>query len=397
MHDAPTAATAGLIRPFTPRDPGEDGRTASPLELFTDLCFVAAISQVAGELHHAVAANHPAEGLLRFSMLFFAIFWAWLNFTWFASAYDNDDAIYRGLTLLQVIGVLALAAGVGRAFDGDFRLPVIGYVIMRISLVVQWIRVARTDPDRRVTALRYVIGVVAVQVLWIAWLAVPEDLAVAFFFALVAAELAVPAIAERAGPTRWHPHHIAERYGLFFIIVLGETVLSATLAIQTALVEPEPAMQLLLVVGGGVLTIFGAWWLYFAKDASRFLTSSNLTAFVWGYGHLVLFAAGAALGAGLAVRVDFWTHHAEADAFVTAAAVTIPVALLLGSMWFLNVRPIDASPRVAAPFLTAVVLIIVATWLPAPELLAGLIVAGLLAWELALHELSLRPDPSTAG
>src|SRR4051794_18689470 len=251
-HAAPGAAAAGLVRPLVARDPDEEHRVASSLELFTDLCFVAAISQVAGALHHAVSANDPGEGVVRFTMLFFAVFWAWLNFTWFASAYDNDDAVYRALTLLQVLGVLVLAAGVGRAFDGDQRLPVTGYVIMRITLVVQWIRVARSDVARRPTAIRYAVGVVAVQALWVAWLAIPVGWAIPYFVFVVLLELAVPAVAERAGATPWHPHHISERYGLFFIIVLGETVLSATLAIQTALAAPEPAVELLLVVVGGV-------------------------------------------------------------------------------------------------------------------------------------------------
>ncbi len=88
------AATA-LVRRLVPRDPHEEHRTASPLELLTDLCFVVAIAAAAAALHHAVADDHLIEGVAGFAMAFFAIWWAWLNFTWFGSAYDSDDVVYR--------------------------------------------------------------------------------------------------------------------------------------------------------------------------------------------------------------------------------------------------------------------------------------------------------------
>jgi low temperature requirement protein LtrA len=94
-------------------------------------------------------------------MLFFAIWWAWMNFTWFASAYDTDDNVYRLATLVQITGALTLAAGVPRAFDEtDHRLVTYGYVIMRAGpLVAQWLRAARSDPERRRTALAYAAGI----------------------------------------------------------------------------------------------------------------------------------------------------------------------------------------------------------------------------------------------
>lgn len=99
------------------RDPHEAHRAATPLELLFDLCFVVAIAQVAARLHHAIAEHHVVAAIPAFLMVFFAIWWAWMNFTWFASAYDTDDAPYRVNVLLQIAGVLAIAAGVPRAFD----------------------------------------------------------------------------------------------------------------------------------------------------------------------------------------------------------------------------------------------------------------------------------------
>ena len=92
-----------------------------------------------------------------------------MNFTWFASAYDTDDVQYRLLTFIQIAGVLVVAAGVPRAFDdADYTVTVIGYVIMRIALVAQWLRAAREDPVRRSVALRFAVGIALVQIGWVA-------------------------------------------------------------------------------------------------------------------------------------------------------------------------------------------------------------------------------------
>jgi low temperature requirement protein LtrA len=172
---APLAGTTALLRPLRPRDPTEAHRVASPLELLTDLCFVVAVAQIAGVLHHAVSADHVGDGLLHFAMVFFAIWWAWLNFTWFASAYDNDDVGYRLLTIVQIVGSLVLAAGVESMAAGDFTLGVVGYVIMRIALVGQWLRAARADPVHRITCRRYAVGVLVVQLFWVLLLLVRPD------------------------------------------------------------------------------------------------------------------------------------------------------------------------------------------------------------------------------
>ena len=122
-----------LVRPLSPRDPHEDHRTATPLELFADLCYVVAVAQAGLTLHHEIVEGHAAHGLVYFAMAFFAIFWAWLNFAWFNSAYDPDDTIHRLLTLLQILGSLVLAAGIPRFFEADFTLGVVGYVVMRVG------------------------------------------------------------------------------------------------------------------------------------------------------------------------------------------------------------------------------------------------------------------------
>jgi low temperature requirement protein LtrA len=186
------------------RRPDQEHRPATALELFFDLCFVVAVAQAASRLHHDLSENHIGHGVSGYLLVFFAIWWAWMNFTWFASAYDCDDAPYRVATFVQIAGALILAAGVPRAFDhADFTVMTLGYVVMRLAGVTQWLRAAGSDPQRRATALRYAAGVALVQLGWVARLALPESWFLAGFLVLVAAELLVPIVAERATPTTW--------------------------------------------------------------------------------------------------------------------------------------------------------------------------------------------------
>jgi low temperature requirement protein LtrA len=159
-----------LRRRMTGRDPEEPTRTSTPLELLFDLCYVVAVSAAAAELHHALSEGHAGSGLGRYALVFFAIWWGWVNFTWFASAYDTDDVAYRLLTLLQMSGVLVFALGIHAGMTrSDFTGMVAGYVVMRIAMVGQWLRAAREHPGGRPAALRYALGIGLVQIAWLAW------------------------------------------------------------------------------------------------------------------------------------------------------------------------------------------------------------------------------------
>jgi len=380
---SPPAAGGAWYRPMVARPPGERHRSATALELFFDLCFVVAVAQAGSGLHHLVAAGHVGDGVLGYATVFFAIWWAWMNFTWFASAYDTDDIAYRLTTLVQIAGALILAAGVPDAMDGaNFAVVTAGYVVMRLAMVTQWLRAAAGDPPHRRSSMRFAAGIAAVQVGWVLRLLLPEKLAMAGLAVLVAAELAVPIWAERAAPTTWHPRHIAERYSLFTLIVLGESVLAATLAIQTALDADAAFVDLATTAAGGLLTVFGMWWLYFAKEAHELLTSLR-AGIVWGYGHYLVFASAAAVGAGLAVNVDAVTHHAEIGPGPAAAAFTVPVALFLLAVWALQVRPHHLGRWHGAVVPAAAVLVLASTLGPEPVLVTGLLVAAMIATSLA--------------
>ena len=174
-------------------------------------------------------------------MTWFAIWWAWLNYTWFASAYDNDDVVFRLLTFVIMIGALFLAAGVPDIFvDGQSTTVVLGYAIMRFAMVGLWLRAAAGHPERRRDrALVRRAASRSCRCSGSPGSACPSPGYIPSFLLLVGLELLVPVLAEqRHGTTPFHPHHIAERYGLLTIIVLGEVILSSVQAIQQVM-SPE--------------------------------------------------------------------------------------------------------------------------------------------------------------
>ncbi|MFD4527451.1 low temperature requirement protein A [Streptomyces sp. NPDC058470] len=374
----PRPTGRGPLCRMTARGRDEAHRVASPLELFFDLCFVVGIAQAGVQLVHAVAEGHAGEGILTYAMIFFAIWWAWMNFTWFASAYDNDDALYRVVTLVQIAGVLVLAAGVSRASgDHDFLVVWLGYAIMRFAMIAQWLRVVRsTEGAERTTALRYAGGVLLCQVGWLGLLVLPEHGRPWVFLVMALAELCVPVFAEKDFATSWHPHHISERYGLFTIIVLGETIAAATVAVKSGVDENDALGELLPIAAGGLLIVFSAWWIYFVVPIHGHLRS-NRQSFLWGYGHYLIYASAAAIGAGLEVAVEQAVGKAHISTLAASSAVTLPTALYLLTVWVLHSRYFKVGIAQQAVLPTTALLVILCTFLGDRAVLAAGIVSAL--------------------
>ena len=324
-----------------------------------------------------------------------------MNFTWFASAYDTDDAAYRLAVLVQMAGVLILAAGIPRAFDGrDF-----GVIDARLRGHAAghggaWLRAAASHPDGRPCALRYAVGIGVVPGrLGRAAGRCPTALASPAFLVLVAAELAVPLWAEAAGRTSWHPRHIAERYGLFTIIVLGESVLAATVGVQAALDDRRPVrrprhrrrrraahrvldvVDLLRHAGRAASWTGPAQRLRRAADGRR---SSGATATT------SCSPARPRPGAGLAVAVDQATHHSELTDLQAGFAITVPVAVYLLAVWALHVRHKRPGWHRTVRRPVAAVLILAASATPEPVLVTGVLLVALVGVSVAANR---RPWP----
>ncbi|GIG64669.1 low temperature requirement protein A [Phytomonospora endophytica] len=322
------------ITTMTRRDPGEGHRPATSLELLFDLTFVVAVAQAAKNLEHAITEDHTPTGTVAYLMTFAAIWWAWMLFTWFANFFDTDDVPYRLLTIVQIAGSLGLAAGIPAMANLDFRVAVISYVVMRTAYIAQWIRARRhtTDPLRTVATRTIILNGIC-QLGWIAFLAVPKAWIIPAWIIWFAFDIATPALAGWDARTGGHTGHLVERYGLFTIIVLGETITAATMAITAGLDKGGHLIELLVLAGGGLVTCFAIWWLYFDYQTNTAPAGKRWQQYLWGYGHLLVFAAVAAVGAGLALAAEHIAeagHHTRPSAWILGGAITVPAAVFLG-------------------------------------------------------------------
>ena len=344
-------------QPVSGRDPLEEHRAATPLELLFDLTFVVAFGIAADELAKYVAQGRAWSGIAGFAFATFAVAWAWINYSWFASAYDTDDWVMRLGTMVQMVGVIVLALGLEQAFvsidKGDIlnnHVMVAGYVVMRIPMVFLWAAAARDDPARRPAALTYIWTISVAQAFWVVLAIVDLRIGTTFAIAavLIGLELSGPVIAEyRKGGTPWNAGHIAERYGLLVIITLGEGIIG-TVATINAVVHGSAGWSVNagVVAFAGVALIFAVWWTYFAVPWAEILQLRRARGFVFGLGHIVIFGSLAAIGGGLHVAAYFLEHRTTIGSTATVAATTIPVA-----MYFLGLYGIYAVfARHADPF-----------------------------------------------
>ena len=395
----PASRPLPWVRRMSGRDPGEAHRASTPLELLFDLTFVVAVARAGLELRDALAQGHAGHALARYAEIFFGVWWAWMNFTWFASAYDTDDVPYRLLTLLQMAGVLVFAAGIPAAFQHfDLVTVVVGYVIMRLALVAQWLRAARGHPEGRAGTLRYAAGVTAVQLCWIGWLFLPGPARPAGFVVLVAAELAVPAWAEFGGrATPWHPGHITERYGGFTIIVLGEVIAAIAAAVQETVDHSRASPSLLTAAAAGLLLVFAMWWSYFKHSAAEDIRQSLRWTFVWGFAHYLIFAAVAAVGAGLQVVIGTLTHSTRVSPSFAALTVAVPVTIYIVALTPLSTRRSGEPAAFRLTLLTGALILAAAAATPALTLPVSIVimvalVVLLLAYHLAAaHRAARQP------
>jgi low temperature requirement protein LtrA len=319
------------------RDPHEPHRVATPLELLFDLTFVIAFGVAASQFTHMLATGHIGAGLAGFSFATFAVSWAWINFSWFASAYDTDDWVYRLTTMLQMVGVLVLTLGIPQVFssvaDGRHvsdRALVAGYVVMRVAMVIQWLRAAKQDPDRRSACLTYASAITVAQVGWIAVAIANNSVGVTFilFAVMIAVELTGPLLAEkRMGGTPWHAHHIVERNALLTIIALGEGVVGTVASLSAVVAEQGWTPDAVLVAVAGTGLTFGMWWVYFVVPAADLLQANRERSFGYGYLHIVLFGSIVATGAGLHAAADYIEHRSELGSIGTVLAVAVPVGV----------------------------------------------------------------------
>jgi low temperature requirement protein LtrA len=351
----PERMSHNVVR-MTGRDPHESGRAATPLELLFDLTFVIAFGTAAGELAHVLAEGYVWEGVLGFGFAIFAVSWAWINFAWFASAYDTDDWIYLLTTMVQMVGVLILALGLPQMFESlhegdhvDNGVMVLGYVVMRVPMILQWWRASRQDPERTTVCRTFIVTLVISQAGWIVLALAPTSIPVTFVLIvlLILIEATGPLVAERMlVGTPWHPHHIAERYGLLVIIALGEGLIGTVATLSAIIGEEGWTVDVAALGIAGVGVTFGMWWTYFTLPGGDLLHAHRERSFAWGYGHIPVFGALVAVGAGLHAAAYRLEEHSALSDTETVLTVVIPLGAYVGLLYALYAL----LTRTLAPF-----------------------------------------------
>ena len=341
------------LRPMTGRDPGEGGRSATSLELLYDLTYVIAFGAAAEQLAHYLAEGHSGPALGAYAFAIFGVTWAWLNFTWFASAYDNDYALFRVATITQIVGVIVFTFGLPVSFadaaeggSPNNAMLVIGYIIMRVPLIVLWLRAAREDPEHRRVDVAYAIVIAVAQTGWVLTilLPLPVILTSACLGILALAEFVAPVVVERRlGAPPWNAGHIAERFALLTLITLGEVIAATTGAVGALIGEQGWSVAAAVIAASGLLLAAALRWAYNLIPSRALLEEWPGRTMQWRYAHLPMFGALAAVGAGLGVAT-MAVEHGDVTVLSVALALAVPVALVIVMifvMWSLLVRSTD--------------------------------------------------------
>jgi low temperature requirement protein LtrA len=359
----------------------EGEERVTPLELFFDLVFVFALTQVTGFL----AANATPEGLVRGALLFAALWWAWEAYAWLTNTLDPEEGAVRLAVFATTGAMLIVALATPSAFGAEALVFGVAYFVVRVLHIVLYVIAGRDDPDLRAAVLRFAPGAVIG----------PSLLVIAAFFdgrvelALWGAALVVDygsALVGRGRGWRLSPAHFVERHGLIIIIALGESIVAIGAGAELGLSFGQAGAAVL-----GVAVAAALWWIYFdvvALVSARRLARApegrernELARDSYSYLHLPM-VAGIVLGAlGLKKTLGNVEDPLEVvPAFALLGGVAI---YLLGHVGFRfrNVRTINRQRLLLSLALFA--LLPVAIELPA---LATLAIVAALLWALITYE-----------
>ena len=389
------------LTPLRLRSTAEAGRKVTWLELFFDLVFVAAVAQVAEPLRH----DYSLTELARLTPLFGLIWWAWTGHTVFSTRFDTDDAIQRGLTFMQIFAVAAMAANAKDALDSRSSAGfAAAYAAVRFVLVAQYIRARHVEGARALT-LRYIGGHGAAAVLWLASALIPAPARFGIWTVAFAIDLGTPwSAVPHSVKVPPDAAHLPERFGLFTLILLGESVVAVMQGMESQENWP-PDAALSAFLGMGVS--FLIWWWYFhgaaAASEQTVRTKRDAIRFhIWTYAHFPLYLGIIVTGVGVQRAVTAAARNVlmpgESLMFTGAAALTMLAMSAIGAS---AAAPVVDSRTLLQQIGVSILLFVIgaASGITAPPALI-VIVATACAGQLALslgHRLIVHPPLSTTS
>ena len=326
---------------------GASDRRVTWIELFFDLVFVAAVAQVSSPLAH----DFSFDGLGRYAFLLFVIWWAWSGHAVYATRFDADDTLQRALTLLQMIGVIFMAANAEQGLDSDSSAGfAAAYAITRLILVIQYMRAATIARARMLTSI-YTRGFGTAACIWLVSAFVEPPLRYVLWTAALIVEVSTATRASRHVATLPpHATHLPERFGLFTMILLGESIIAIMKGIQA---QPDWSPTAAGVAFGGIGFTFLVWWMYFeyagAASDRQVRTARDRRAYeIWTYAHVPLYLGMvlSAVGVEHLIKQGTAIHLTVNEAGLLAGALAVVIAALcvLRSVRMpVDTRPVDTS------------------------------------------------------
>jgi low temperature requirement protein LtrA len=399
----PMTLGAGLRRWFLqpPRPHGEliEDRRVGFLELFYDLIYVVLV----GQLAHTLAEDISWAGVRDFAVVFGLIWIGWFSGTQFHELHGREDGRNRSFIFLQMGILTVLAVFTGHAANTDGRPFAITYAILLAVLVWQWSSVYRTDaPEYRPGALRYLVGLVVSIAAILASSGMDDSVRVAVWAVVVVGSIALVVVyllrTSDALLGIRATDSMAERYGLFIIIVLGEVVLGVVDG-MTGVKELDFRAVATGVLGLGIAV--GFWWTYFDYVGRRLPRQDAGSLALWLYSHLPVALAVAAAGAGMVSLVEHAgdARTPTASAWLLAGSVSaLLIAVMASTATLADYRRLAAvyGPLALALLLGAVAALAIGWARPAPWLLATLLDVVLIAiWSFAFVR-TVRTMPGDA-
>ncbi len=356
-------------------------QAVTPLELFFDLVFVFAITQVT----QFIADDPTWEGLARGMLILAAVWWAWVGYSWLTNWLDTEEDLTRLGIFVAMAAMFVVSLSIPTAFNDDGLLFAAAYAVVRVTHILLY-GYAANDDDVQEAVRRFAPPVtVAVSLLVLA----------SFFDGAVQGGIWAVAIAldfsaglvGRGQKWKLHPGHFAERHGLIVIIAFGESIVATGLGAQgTGLTAGVVSAALLAIVLAGAL-----WWAYFdvvaivaerrLKQAGR-VEQALMARDSYSYIHLLMIAGIVLVALGAKKTI---AHVDEPLKIVPAVALCGGVALyLIGHILFRlrNVRTFNRHRSVAAVLALACIPLAVEVDALVTLALMAALTAGLIAFEV---------------
>ena len=350
-------------------------RHASWLELFFDLVFVFAVSQVA----RVLSDQTDVWGFVKYVVLFLPIWWAWVGYTFYADRFETDEAAYRLMVFAGMLAVMGLSLSLGGSFSPTGDAPfIVCYVLVRLVLAALYARAAYYVPLARPYVLQFVVGLAATSTLLLCSLLFEPPVRYAIWAVALVLEFAIPFVNIKA--TRLIPidgSHLPERFGLFTIIVLGEAVV----ATATGAGSVNWNAATITTASMGFAMAACTWWINFDFVEDNAIRSNSLAKrFVYLYGHFFIVASIVATGIGVehAIHETGEPHLHLSTLLLMAGGIAVYLAvvtlirLVTGVCNLVYVRVITVALSAA--------LIVVGSFVPPVSLVAALLlvlVAGI--------------------